>query len=102
MDLEFDWDQWNVQKNESKHGISTLDAESLFYDPYLIIFMDKVHSTKTEKRWIAFGIGLTNKLLMCAFTIRDKKIRIISCRAASKNERGIYEKEKISRDKRLR
>lgn len=31
MQLKFDWDQWNVQKNESKHGISRLEAESLFF-----------------------------------------------------------------------
>lgn len=37
---------------------------------------------------------MNNKVLMCAFTIRNEKLRIISCRAASIKERGIYEKEK--------
>ena len=31
--IVFDWDQWNVQKNEQKHGVSRLEAESAFYDP---------------------------------------------------------------------
>jgi len=29
-EIEFDWDQWNVQKNETKHGVSRLEAESAF------------------------------------------------------------------------
>ena len=29
-EIAFDWDQWNVQKNELKHGVSRLEAESGF------------------------------------------------------------------------
>ena len=94
MRLIFDWDQWNIQKNESKHGISRLEAETLFFDEYLIIFKDEIHSTEKEKRWICYGKGLNSKILMCAFTIRNEKVRIISCRSASLKERGIYEKGK--------
>lgn len=91
MLLEFDWDQWNVQKNEIKHGVSKLEAESLFFDEHLVIFEDLVHSTKQEKRWISYGSSLSKRVLMCAFTIRKGKVRIISCRAASRKERIIYE-----------
>ncbi len=94
MTLEFDWDQWNIQKNESKHGISTLEAESLFYDENLILFPDIRHSTPKETRYIAYATSYTQRVLMCAFTIRKKNIRIISVRAASKKERNIYEEEK--------
>jgi uncharacterized DUF497 family protein len=31
--IQFEWDQWNVQKNEIKHGVSAREAESVFYDP---------------------------------------------------------------------
>ncbi len=95
MELRFDWDQWNVQKNELKHGISKLEAESIFFDPYFVIYEDIIHSTKSEKRWIGYGMSLDKKVLMSAFTIRNKKVRIISCRAASKKERGVYAKTKI-------
>ena len=95
MLLKFDWDQWNVQKNEIKHGISKLEAESLFFDEYLVIFEDMIHSTKSEKRWIGYGLSMNKRILMCAFTIRNKKVRIISCRAASRKERIIYGKTKI-------
>ena len=94
MLLKFDWDQWNIQKNESKHGISRLEAESIFFDEYLIIFKDEIHSTEKEKRWICYGKSINSKVLMCSFTIRNDRLRIISCRSASIKERGIYEKEK--------
>ena len=41
--ITFDWDQWNIQKNEIKHGISTLESESVFYDSKLKIFEDLKH-----------------------------------------------------------
>lgn len=91
-ELQFDWDQWNVQKNEIKHGISALEAESAFFDPDLIIFEDIKHSG-IEKRWIAYGKSQNHNILMVAFTIRNKKVRIISTRKTSKNERSIYEKQ---------
>ena len=90
-ELQFDWDQWNIQKNEEKHGVSALEAESVFFDSRLKIFDDIRHSTKKEKRWICFGKSGYRQVLMIAFTIRDKKIRIISARGASKGERKIYE-----------
>ena len=93
MELSFDWDQWNIQKNEIKHGVSRLEAESLFYDPLIAIYIDKKHSTSRETRYIAYAQSYTEQIMMCAFTIRTKIIRIISVRRASKKERGWYEKE---------
>ena len=94
MLLKFDWDQWNIQKNETKHGVSKLEAESLFFDEHIAIFEDLTHSSKNEKRWIGYGLSLNKRILMCAFTLRNNKVRIISCRIASRKERIIYEKTK--------
>jgi uncharacterized DUF497 family protein len=91
-ELSFDWDQWNVQKNELKHGISALETESAFYDTDAAIFADIYHSTRTEQRWILYGRSMFHNVLMVAFTIRNKKIRVISARKASRKERSIYEK----------
>jgi uncharacterized DUF497 family protein len=90
--ISFDWDQWNAQKNELKHGISSLEAETVFYDKSKVIFEDIKHSSKIEKRWITYGRSGYHNILMIAFTIRSDKIRIISARKASKKERNIYEK----------
>jgi hypothetical protein len=94
MLIEFDWDQWNIQKNESKHGVSKLESESLFFDKDFVLYPDIQHSTPKESRYIAYAKAYTHRVLMCAFTIRSKKIRMISVRPASKKERDLYEKEK--------
>lgn len=91
-DIQFDWDLWNVQKNEVKHGVSVLEAESCFYDGGLSIFQDIRHSTKTEERYIMYAKSLESRILMIGFTVRRKKIRIITARPVSKKEREIYEK----------
>lgn len=91
-EIKFDWDQWNVQKNEVKHGISALEAESVFYDPNLRIFKDQKHSNR-ETRWIAYARSCYHNILMIAFTVRNGKLRIISARKASKKERAVYEKK---------
>ena len=93
-EMEFDWDQWNVQKNELKHGVSQLEAESIFFDKHLILFEDISHSTTIETRWIGFGTSHLHRVMMVAFTIRHpSKIRIISARQASRKERKIYENQ---------
>ena len=90
--ISFDWDQWNIQKNEIKHGISKHEAESTFFDKKLKIFKDIKHSDK-EERWIAYAKSFYHNVLMIAFTKRKNKVRIISARRASKKERTIYEKK---------
>jgi len=90
--IVFDWDQWNIQKNEIKHGVSILEAESAFYDTKYKLYEDIKHSSKTEKRYIMYGKSIENKILMVGFTIRNNKIRIITARTASKKERELYEK----------
>jgi uncharacterized DUF497 family protein len=93
-ELSFDWDQWNIQKNEIKHGIAKREAESVFFDPFLVIFDDEKHSSSRESRWICYGVSKQSRIVMIAFTIRANQIRVISARTASKKERTIYEKNK--------
>ena len=91
-EISFDWDQWNVQKNEIKHGVSRLEAESAFYDPRLRLFEDEKHSTAREPRYVLYGRGLEGRVLMVGFTLRGKRVRVITARSASRRERRIYEK----------
>lgn len=89
--LKFDWDQWNVQKNEIKHGASWREAESAFHDSKHRIFKDIQHSTSLEQRYVLYGRSMENRILMIAFTKRRDKVRVISARPASKKERAKYE-----------
>jgi hypothetical protein len=89
--ITFDWDQWNVQKNELKHGVSRIEAESAFYDARVRLFQDEKHTAPGERRYILYGRGLENRVLMVGFTLRAKRVRIITARPASRRERRNYE-----------
>ena len=91
--MQFDWAQWNEQKNELKHGVSKLEAESAFFDRNYALFKDIRHSTASEERFILYGNSLENRVLMVGFTRRGQKVRIITARPASRKERGLYEQE---------
>lgn len=93
-EIKFDWDLWNVQKNETKHGVSALEAESCFYDERVKIFEDLRHSTVQEKRYILYAKSMESRVLMVGFTVRRGQVRVITARQASREERGVYEEEK--------
>jgi hypothetical protein len=88
----FDWDKGNIEKNWNKHKVSFKEAEELFFNKPLKIFRDIRHSI-VEKRFQALGITDKNRELTIFFTIRNKKIRIISARDQNKKERRKYAKE---------
>lgn len=95
--VEFEWDKGNVDKNKVKHGVENKEAEKAFLGKDKFIFKDKLHSKK-EERFRIFGKTNKGRELLVVFTIRSKKIRIISARDMSRREVKFYEK-KISTTK---
>lgn len=89
--IAFEWDQWNLQKNESKHSVSRLEAESAFYDPRYRLFEDRRYSTLVERRYVLYGRSLESRVLMVGFTMRRRRVRVITARPASRRERQIYD-----------
>ena len=89
----FEWDQGNIDKSYHKHGVTPKEAEESFLDENVFLQEDIKHSEK-EERFITISKISKNKMLFSIFTIRNKKIRIISTRTANKKERRLYE-EKI-------
>lgn len=92
--LSFEWDVGNIDKNFEKHLISSNVSEEPFKDESLIIFPDSTHS-KNEDRYHLIGQTEQNTVLFITYTLRQDKIRIISARIADKQERKIYENQKI-------
>lgn len=90
--VEFEWDRWNLEKNWIKHKVHFKEAEEIFLNKPIKIFPDPRHS-KVEVRAVAYGITNKKRKLAIIFTIREEKIRIISARDQSKNERNRYEKK---------
>jgi uncharacterized DUF497 family protein len=86
---KFQWDTGNAYKSLVKHGISNNEAQSVFNDNRKIIQADIKHSD-VEIRYICIGLSFEGRILMTVFTIRRRRIRIISSRVANKKERIRY------------
>jgi uncharacterized DUF497 family protein len=88
----FLWDQGNLYKNVTKHNVTTQEAEEMFLSEPFVVFEDVKHTTDVEKRFQGLGQTKTRRMLFVAFTIRDRKIRVISIRNMKKKEKQAYER----------
>lgn len=88
----FEWDKGNIDKNWQKHGVRNEEAEDAFFDEEKVISKDVPHAGK-EERYILLGKTKLDRLLFVVFTVRDKRVRIISARDANKKGVKIYEEE---------
>ena len=84
--MAFEFDQVKSEENFKKHGINFNDAQELWNDPDCIVIPAR---TVDEKRYLLIG-KIYDKIWSAIFTIRNKKIRIISVRRSRKNEEKIY------------
>jgi uncharacterized DUF497 family protein len=96
MKIVFEWDENKARANLEKHKINFDEARTIFVDPFLVTFVDELHSEK-EERFISIGLSENNRVLLAVHTEREEKhetiiIRIISCRKATPAERKTYEK----------
>jgi uncharacterized DUF497 family protein len=88
----FEWDDGNINKNWLKHKVSPAECEQMFFNRPLIIHDDTEHS-EVENRFYALGRTDSKRTLFFAFTVRDKRIRVISARDMSRKEREVYSNE---------
>ncbi len=86
----FDWDEGNREKNQ-KHNVNHWECEQVFFNEPLIILDDTKHSV-AENRFAAFGQTDAGRRLVVIYTMRQKRLRVISARDMSKKERDFYEK----------
>lgn len=90
----FSWDKGNIDKNWLRHQVTSKECEEVFFNRPLLISLDEKHSTKTEKRFQALGKTNGKRKLFIVFTIRNKKIRVVSARDQNKKERRQYVSKK--------
>lgn len=93
IDLDFDWDEDKAAANVKKHGISFEEAKTVFGDPFSVTIDDPAHSAN-EYRFVDIGTSPSGMILTVAYAERGQKVRLISCRKATKAERKIYEERK--------
>lgn len=85
--LNFEWDREKAKRNKIKHGVSFKTATKVFSDPNRIEDFDELHSWN-EDRWKV--IGMADDVLFVIYTERLEKIRLISAREVTEDERRTY------------
>ncbi len=85
----FDWDQGNIEKNWLAHEVTPHEAEQVFFNTPLIVAGDQKHS-RIEKRYFVLGQTDEDRPLFIAFTMRKRRIRVISTRDMNRKERKVY------------
>ena len=88
--MQFHWDPDKGERNVAKHGVSFLEALTVFDDPLARIHADPDHSAG-ERREILVGHSRASRLLVVSFTETLGGLRIFSARAATRHERRDYE-----------
>lgn len=87
----FDWDAGNQQKSWAKHRVDYRECEEVFFNKPLLIHEDKSHSSH-EVRYYVLGASNAGRRIFLVFTVRGKKLRVISARDQSRKEKSEYEK----------
>jgi uncharacterized DUF497 family protein len=95
---EFEWNAQKAASNLLKHGVTFEQAATVFLDALALTVYDEAHSQQQETRWFTLGLDQLGNLLAVAHTYqpsdnRHARIRLISARRATKQERRFYEDE---------
>ena len=95
--LEVTWDPHKAQSNLAKHGVSFAQAATVLLDPLALTVFDDAHS-EFEERWFTLGNSTDARLLAVSHTYsatgpNSAKVRVISAREATRQERRQYENE---------
>lgn len=92
-ELLFEWDEAKNRGNIRKHGVSFEEAQTVFLDDHAIRFYDPDHSDD-EDRFLMMGISSKSRILIVChcYMERDRIVRIISARKATRSEARHYER----------
>lgn len=86
----FEWDDEKNKINIRKHKLSFSIAKFVFNDENRIEYFDETHSAD-EERYITIGlIDQVPVVVTVVYTERGERIRLISARKASAEERRMY------------
>lgn len=86
--MEFEWDPVKDTANLAKHGVRFAQAARVFADPRRLERIDRRRDYDEERRQ-AIG-SVDGRVLLVAYTVRDKRIRLISARKAHDHEERAY------------
>ena len=83
---EFEWEDKKAARNFRDHGVTFETARLAFDDPDCI---DREDPDPDEERFSRL-CRLNHRVLVVVWTLRGRRVRIISARPANKHEQQIY------------
>jgi uncharacterized DUF497 family protein len=84
--VQFDWDAAN--RNHIKgHGVTCAEAEEALSGKLVHVSMEVRNS---EIRITGLGLAKSGRLLFVVYTVRGKRIRVVTARDASGKEKKAY------------
>jgi uncharacterized DUF497 family protein len=87
--VESEWDPAKARANFTKHGVRFADAVTALEDDSALTIPDL--SPEDEERWVTMGLDAFGRLLVVVYTWRGERVRLISARQATPDERRQYE-----------
>jgi uncharacterized DUF497 family protein len=78
-----------ARTNYLKHGIRFSDAEGVLFDPMALTREDL--TSMSERRFVTIGVDHLGRAVVVVYVPRDKDLRLISARHATRKERRHYE-----------
>ena len=90
--VEFEWDADKAAANLRKHGVDFADAVPALEDDLALTMRDP--DSDYEERFITLGHDPYGRLLVVVYTWRGERLRPISARKATGQERRRYEADR--------
>jgi uncharacterized protein len=85
----FEWDAGNSEKHWKRHQVTQAECEQVFANLPLLLSVT-VKLDEVESRYFALGRTDAARDLAVVFTVRGKRVRVISARPMSRRERKEY------------
>jgi uncharacterized protein len=85
-----EWDPKKAASNFHKHGVRLADSVAVLADERAITVRN---FEEDEERWISIGSDALGRVLVVVYTLRAQRIRMISARRATRQERVQYEEK---------
>ncbi|MDL2342660.1 BrnT family toxin [Deinococcus sp. MIMF12] len=86
--MDFDWDEANTE-HIARHGIEPEEAEEALGDPHVV--KGQAHRRDSqEPRAAVLGQTEFGRLLFVVFTVRAGRLRVVTARDATVNEKRRY------------
>ena len=81
-----------ARANFTKHDVRFADAVTAREDDSALTIRDL--SCEGEERWFAMGLDVLGRVLVVVYTWRGERVRLISARQATPQERRQYEESR--------